>query len=147
MDKTVPKKTRRIFQEGPRSSAVSRRHSGLRLDIASSNDAELKCLFHIFYSDEHKRFSFDRLSGCLDIFQLIIRPIIGVLSENEKVRAVTIQGRLGFDSAATWAFKVEIADHLYRFPEISLEGVNDADTALRVVSDWTRRSSEIRKHS
>jgi hypothetical protein len=118
---------------------------GLRLDIVSSGDAVLKCLFHIFYSDEHKRFSFDRLSACLDIFQLIIRPIIGLLSENAKVGTVTIQGRLGFDSAATWVFKVETANHLYRFPEISLEGVNDADTARKVVSDWTKRSSEIKK--
>lgn len=124
------------YQEGIR---------GLRLDIASSDDAELKCVFHIFYSDDHKRFSFDRLSACLDIFQLIIRPIIGTLSETAKVRAVTIRGRLGFDSAATWGFKIETADHLYSFPEISLEGVNDPATALKVVSDWTKRSSEMRK--
>jgi hypothetical protein len=120
---------------------------GPRLDITSSNDAELKCVFHIVYSGDHKRFSFDRLSACLDIFQLIIRPIIGALSETAKVRTVIIHGRLSFDSAATWVFKVETADHLYSFPEISLEGVIDSDTARKIVSNWTKRSNEIKKTS
>lgn len=118
---------------------------GIRLDIASSNDTALKCVFHIVYSDDNKRFSFDSLSACLNIFQLIIRPIIRALSVTAKVRAVIIQGRLGSDSAASWAFSVETSENLYSFPEISLEGVIDSEAARKTIRDWTKRSKEIKK--
>jgi hypothetical protein len=118
---------------------------GLRLDISSSNDAALKCVFHIVCSDDNKRFSLDRLSASLDIFQLIIRPIIRALSVTAKVRAVTVQGNLGSDSAANWVFRVETGHNLYSFPEISLDGVIDSETAKKTVRDWTRRSKEIKK--
>lgn len=118
---------------------------GIHLAITSSNDAELKCGFHLVYSDDNKRFSYDRLSACLDIFPIIIRPIIRSFAEAEKVRAVTIQGRLGFDNQASWLFSIETGENLYSFPEISLENVIDPDTARKTVSDWTRRSNEIKK--
>ena len=118
---------------------------GIRLDITSSNDAELKCGFHLVYSDNNKRFSYDRLAACLDIFPAIIRPIIRSLAETAKVKAVTIQGCLGFDNRASWLFSIETAENLYSFPEVSLENVIDPDTARKTVSDWTRRSNEIKK--
>jgi hypothetical protein len=92
-----------------------------------------------------KRFSFDILSVCLDIFQIIIRPIIRSLSEIAKVTAVIIQARLGFDSAASWTFSITTIENLYSFPEIPLKNVIDPDTARKTVSDWTKRSNEIKK--
>jgi hypothetical protein len=118
---------------------------GIRLDITSSSAAELGCQFHIVYSDDNKRFHSDRLSVCLDVFQIILRPIIRSLSETAKVRAVIIQGRLGSDSATGWLFSIETAENLYRFPEIPLQNVTDPNTARKTVSDWTRRSNEIKK--
>lgn len=118
---------------------------GIRLDITSSNDAELKCIFRLIYSDDNKRFSFDILSVCLDIFQIIIRPIIRSLSETAKVTAVIIQARLGFDNAASWTFSITTTENLYSFPEIPLKNVIDPDTARKTVSDWTKRSNEIKK--
>ncbi|PTQ79399.1 hypothetical protein C8R21_1288 [Nitrosospira multiformis] len=118
---------------------------GIHLAITSGNDTELKCGFHLVYSDNNKRFSYDRLSACLDIFPIIIRPIIRSLAETAKVRAVTIQGCPGFDNPASWLFSIETGENLYSFPEIFLENVIDSDTARKTVSDWTRRSNEIKK--
>jgi hypothetical protein len=118
---------------------------GIRLDITSSKDAELKCILRLIYSDDSKRFCFDILSACLDIFQIIIRPIIRSLAETAKVRAVIIQGRLGFDSAGSWAFSITTTENLYSFPEIPLKNVIDPETARKTVSDWTKRSNETKK--
>jgi hypothetical protein len=133
------------FMKDPTHVRYRKGIQGIRLDITSSNDAELRCRFHLVYSDNNKRFSYDRLSACLDIFPIIIRPIIRSLAETAKVRAVTIQGRLGFDSAASWLFSIETTENLYSFPGIPLENVMDPDTARKTVGDWTRRSNEIKK--
>lgn len=74
-----------------------------------------------------------------------IRPIIRSFAETAKVKPVTIQTCLGFDNPASWLFSIETAENLYSFPEISLENVIDPDTARKTVSDWTRRSNEIKK--